>query len=145
MLVNAIIKQDKDEYFAYIPQIKDYITKGNSYEEVLENIASENFIESLELQTLKNIIISLPLELDYNNDVIEAIVLVYNNLYNLAETKKQETYILKNNIPQDKYYEPEGIASRNAYNNTANQWCDIYEEVIRLGNELHELGYDFRN
>ena len=50
MIFNAIIKKDKDGYFAYVPGLKGCMSQGDSYEETLVNIkeAIELYIESLQ-------------------------------------------------------------------------------------------------
>lgn len=49
MIVNAIIEENKNGYFAYIPKLKGCVSQWNSYEEVLDNIKETVglYIESL--------------------------------------------------------------------------------------------------
>jgi predicted RNase H-like HicB family nuclease len=59
MLLNAIIEQDNNGYFAYIPNLKGCVSQGNTYEEALTNIkeASELYLESMvssEIEVIAN-------------------------------------------------------------------------------------------
>jgi predicted RNase H-like HicB family nuclease len=69
MIINAIIEQDDDGFFAYVPSLKGCVSQGDTFEETLANIteASSLYVESLKTSQrdsfIKNQAIIAPIEI----------------------------------------------------------------------------------
>ncbi len=50
MLLNAVIEQDENGYFAYVPKLEGCVSQGDTFEEALTNIKEPCgfYLESLE-------------------------------------------------------------------------------------------------
>lgn len=56
MIFNAIVQNDENGYFACIPELRGYVSQGDTHEEVLANIkACELYLESLQEDEVKAI------------------------------------------------------------------------------------------
>lgn len=72
MIFNAIIEKDQDGYFAYVPNLQDCVSQGDTYEKVTINIkeAMELYLESLQTEQFAKLLTQsisiMPIEVSVN-------------------------------------------------------------------------------